>query len=406
MSATLTLRNEETSILARPHVIDGLLVLLLICVTRTSVMPDLNFPAWLVADAVAFTILMRRPDVVMATINRNKLLFTLPLLALLSSVWSLTPFSTAYHALQFVLLIFVAMAFFPGWPLKRLLIIVFFYNFILQFASLYVYLVGGFWPEGFPGAYLHKNLLGMNSTLQIITGGVLFLSGWRRWLSAFSVALAFVLLALSASGTSLVLTAAVIALFPTARILQSGQTATAIALGFGVALLSGLAMALMTNVQVDFINSVLGILGKDSTLTGRSILWDFGMLAIPEAPFLGMGFLAYWDSPVTTASMLQFTMQQDLRMFHNVYLEVAVACGLIGLALFVLTMLQQIIRAALYTTRHWNWIACWPLIFLVWAAMLSMTENPIFGVLPLQFILAAGAVASFADGSRLAKAHD
>lgn len=389
MTATPTLYAEESRVWERQQVIDGFLVLLLICATRTTLTPDFNFPAWLVSDAIAVLILLRRPGDVLATVNKNKLLFSLPLLALISSIWSLTPFSTAYHALQYAMLILAACAFFPGWPLRRLLIIFFVFSFIMQLASIYVYLKGGFWPEGFPGAYLHKNQLGMNSTFQIITGGVLFLSGWRRWFCAFSVSLAFALLLLSASGTSLLLTVAVLVLFFVARILQRGMVVTAVAAGIGAALVSGIALLLMTDVQVSIVNSVLGMLGKDSTLTGRSVLWDFAMLAIPENPLLGLGFLAYWNSPLTTVSMLQFTMEQDLGMFHNVYLEVTVACGFVGLTLLVLTLLQQIMRATIYAVRHRDWVSCWPVIFFVWVSMLSTSEQPIFGVLPLQFVFAA-----------------
>ena len=156
------------------------------------------------------------------------------------------------------------------------------------------------------------------------------------------------------------------------------------------------AFILINGTPITFVETVLNLLGKDATLTGRSVLWDYAMLAIPQNPFFGIGFLAYWDSPMTTAAGLQYEMQQDLRMFHNVYIEITVALGFVGAALFVLTFIQQIFRAIFYFTQRGTYLSAFPFIFLVWVSMLSMSENPIFGVLPMQFILACVAVTSFA----------
>ena len=375
------------------HVI---LVLFLIAITRINFLPDVNFPAWLLADAAAFLYILKNHHAFLATLNRNKLLFTVPVLALMSSFWSFTPLSTAYHALQFVLLILVACAFFPNFGLLNLLKCIFVYNFMVQFGSLYVYVIGGNWPEGFPGAYLHKNLLGMFSTLQIITGFILFLNGWQRLLCLLSMALAVLLLILSSSGTSLVLTVVIWALFPFARTVQKGMSYTMIVTGLCLSLAAMGGLVWISGSQIEVVDSILALLGKDATLTGRSVLWDYAKLAIPQNPVLGMGFLAYWDSPMTTAAGLQYEMQQELRMFHNVYIEITVALGFVGASLFVATFAQQIYRAILFFVGQQNFLSAFPFVFLVWVSMLSMSENPVFGVLPMQFLLATIVVASFA----------
>ena len=373
------------------------LIAFLISITRVNLLPDINFPAWLAADGLAFLIALKRQEEFIKTLDRNKLLLSVPLLSLLSSLWSLTPISTAYHAVQFVFVILVAIALFPKFGLFDLLKCIFLYNFIIQFGSLYVYFSGGYWPEGFPGAYLHKNLLGMFSTLQIITAFVLFVNGWNRILCLLSIVLAVLLLILSASGTSLVLSVAIWALFPFARTIQKGMTKTFMTIGSLGILFSLVGFYLVSGVRIEIVDGILNLLGKDSSLTGRSVLWDYAMLAIPKNQWFGIGFLAYWDSPFTTAAGLQNEMQQDLRMFHNVYIEVAVALGFIGAMLFTLTLVQQILRSILYFIERDDYLSAYPFVFLVWIAALSMTENPIYGVLPMQFILATVVISSFAS---------
>jgi exopolysaccharide production protein ExoQ len=188
------------------------------------------------------------------------------------------------------------------------------------------------------------------------------------------------------------------------RTLQRGMHISFIIGGVLTAIIAavGLSMTLSGHAE-DPVNGILRLLGKDDTLTGRSVLWDFGMQSIEDHPILGIGYLAYWVSPATSSAYLTFVIDQQLEMFHNVFVEVTVALGFVGLFFFVTGLAQLIWRSLVYLVQQGTVMSCWPFLFTVWVTMLSMSENPIFGNTPFQFILTAGAAATFACDPRFTK---
>lgn len=403
LSAYAEVQGRVTRSFRDTWLFDAFWVAFLVGITRINILPDFNTLAWAGADGLAVFAIIRDPEAFLATLNRNKLIVSWPVLSALSYFWSLTPTSSLYHAIQFLMVLFVAFVFFQNLGVLRLVRILFIYNLILQLGSAAM-LTGGIPVPGmFTGLFGHKNLLGMFSTLQIMCGGMLFLAGWQRWLCAASMVLALVLLGLSASGTSILLTAVVIPLFFMARIVQRGMHPAFTLAGLAIALVGALGLLMVASGQTDPVESVFQLLGKDDTLTGRSILWEFGMQSIADHPVLGVGFQAYWASPGSSAAYLVFVIDQELEMFHNVYVEVTVALGFVGLALFVSGMAQQIWRSLVYLIRQGTAISCWPFLFMVWIAMLCTTENPIFGNSHLQFIFAMTAAATYACDPRFAR---
>ena len=104
-------------------------------------------------------------------------------------------------------------------------------------------------------------------------------------------------------------------------------------------------------------------LGKDATLTGRTLLWDKAMELAHDAPILGHGYREFWVGPDLGAKRL-LAMQgvTDGRgfHFHQQYLEVLVDTGLVGLTALVLTL-------AVFTQRIWKSAVVSPSYFSAYA---------------------------------------
>ncbi|MEL6827623.1 MAG: O-antigen ligase family protein [Pseudomonadota bacterium] len=88
-----------------------------------------------------------------------------------------------------------------------------------------------------------------------------------------------------------------------------------------------------------FANQILTSLGKDTTLTGRTDLWEQALLTHQENPWFGVGAAGFWQYDTGAAQ----TLVENLNMkpgtalgFHNSYLEVLVHLGLVGLTIFIL----------------------------------------------------------------------
>src|SRR3546814_12608248 len=82
------------------------------------------------------------------------------------------------------------------------------------------------------------------------------------------------------------------------------------------------------------VDLALAALGKERTLTGRSVLWEFALRMIEVRPWLGNGFDAFWNvGDGSTSSYLQYVIRAEVKNFHNSYLDIAVQLGAFGLAL-------------------------------------------------------------------------
>lgn len=372
-------------------------VVFLMVLTRVTLLPDLNSLAWAAADGMTLYALAKHPTLYAETIRRNALLLSWPAIALLSSVWSLMPELTFYHAIQFALNSFVAFVLMRHAGLGRLVRILFFFNLAMQGMSLILLLIhsGPILDEAgnFKGVYIHKNELGVFSTLQIICGSALFLSGWKKWLSGAGVALALMMLVKSGSGTSTVLSAFILGLYPLFLIMRRGLAPAGITISLAIALTAGVALIILV-MQFDVVNFILFSLGKDPGLTGRDMIWTLGFDAALSRPWLGHGFLAYWASGESTSAYLRYVLKQDLLAFHNVYLETAVAFGFMGPILLVCGLVQQILRGFVYLMRRGDIIAMTPLLFFLWITVLCMSENPIFWNSQLHFLLMCFAAAT------------
>jgi exopolysaccharide production protein ExoQ len=111
-------------------------------------------------------------------------------------------------------------------------------------------------------------------------------------------------------------------------------------------------MALVAPIftEIDF-GKVLNLLGKDTTLTGRTYLWQHAAQYISERPLFGTGFSAFWQIENPRAQELWFASHVPPGAgfnFHNEYLEVLVELGAVGCVLFLAVLFQLTRHAANY----------------------------------------------------------
>ncbi len=200
----------------------------------------------------------------------------------------------------------------------------------------------------FVGAFASKNQLGFYASLGLIFSyaGIAVIQSGLRWLPvAGGTALlsAYSLLA-SQSATSVITTLAILMVVIGLQLLgrftpdmrkllfTSGLVIGAI----GVTLALGMGAA----------DAVLGVFGKDSTLTGRTYLWQQGIEAARQSPILGIGYQGYWVRGFAEAERLWEEFYIDSRggfHFHNTYIETMVETGAIGTVLLCAILLTSFI---------------------------------------------------------------
>jgi exopolysaccharide production protein ExoQ len=93
-------------------------------------------------------------------------------------------------------------------------------------------------------------------------------------------------------------------------------------------------MPLVTFAAI-FPDSLLEMIGKDPTLTGRTDLWDYVLIYIHQRPWLGWGYSAFW-SPSNLASVeISEVLQWHVPQAHNGLLEMLLNAGFVGTAFFI-----------------------------------------------------------------------
>jgi exopolysaccharide production protein ExoQ len=351
---------------------------------------------WLIADLVVVAWFVLFPGQVFAYSRRNKILVCWALLACLSTVWSLNAPSSLYYGLQLFFTILMGFLLCQLQTRTQLIKLLFLALLPTQFLSLYIDMLAPHMAPGFPGggAFTHKNVLGGFMLLQIITSLCLLSQSWRPMLTGGGFLLAVVLLVKSESASSLLIAVLVGGgVLPMALVYRANDNFARACVGIGCVVAAALAVLIMAS-GYDLVQAVLGSVGKDATLTGRTVLWDFGWQAFLEKPWLGYGFRAYWESEKTTVLLLRYVMQQDLEIFHNNFVEVAVAFGISGPILLILGILAAFFRSAMEFLRTRSMSELWSALFVIFVVSLAFAENPLFnnhGFLQVLFVVAMAA---------------
>jgi O-antigen ligase len=148
------------------------------------------------------------------------------------------------------------------------------------------------------------------------------------------------------------------------------------------------------------ITSILGALGKDSTLTGRTLLWHFGLEAFNERPIIGHGYRGYWEGPTPAVLHLKAAIGQDLWHFHNNIVETLVAFGLLGLVVFLCGVLFAISATVRDFANTKSWESLWRLQIIIAVMVSSLAENVLIVNHGFMQVLFVSAVVAAPQASR------
>jgi exopolysaccharide production protein ExoQ len=197
--------------------------------------------------------------------------------------------------------------------------------------------VGGNWT----GPFGQKNFLAVHMFILYATSFALTLDrGSNRWIrmaAAGFVLVSALIIVMTKSATTLIMmagaTGAFLAhayLWEPARRIRHMRT-----LIIMVLLLIALTTVLIVFglFQLDAATALLDALGKDSTLTGRTFIWDWGHRIMNENPWTGVGANGFWRPEIGVANQITtfFYYEHFVKFsFHNSYLENGVQFGYPG----------------------------------------------------------------------------
>ncbi len=152
------------------------------------------------------------------------------------------------------------------------------------------------------------------------------------------VVVASVLIVMANAKTSWILTAVYVILMAAVSYLRRFRRKDATFLA-----LVGFAMLAVFVVAIPFLlSSVLPILGKNESLSGRLPLWGAAVVSIFKRPILGYGFASFWTGLQGESLNIYMSTQFEIYQAQNGLLELGLELGLVGVGLAMLTLLKAL----------------------------------------------------------------
>ena len=234
------------------------------------------------------------------------------------------------------------------------------------------------------GVFGHKNYLGRAMALGALAFLILAFRADRiRWSAVgLAVCVAIGLATRSASGIISMLTP--LAAAATLRIIQRlpAEKRTR------VLVISALLGLVGTGVAVLFADEILGPFGRDSTLTGRTFIWQASWRAILLRPWFGYGYGAVWytDRP-GISRQISHDVEFDPLTAHSGFFDLLLELGALGLLAIALPFALCAARSVAWVLKHDSPLRLWPLAYLVFYTVSNVAEsellrqNSIFWVL-------------------------
>ena len=224
----------------------------------------------------------------------------------------------------------------------------------------------GLMPDGYQGGalrglYVHRNLLSEVLTPAYIAALATAFERPRRLLKRLAlsgVLLGGILLTRSSTAFAAVLAATAVAVlvFAVQRVPRRYRRLPLL----GAAAVVGGGTALVAADP----GNVLALLGRDSTLTGRALIWQVVQGLIAERPISGYGWGATWYPSDRIRETVSTLAKFDVPSAHNGYLDAWLQAGAIGLAAFLLLVLVVLVRGIGLLLRSESPLARWAPVYV------------------------------------------
>ena len=336
----------------------------------------LYYPAY----AAGLTLMAMSPAEMLAMMGRTALVWVLVAFAFVSTLWSIDPAATDRRAVALLFSTICAAAIGANLSWRQLTRMFAFCFALASVASLLCALLlpkFGVMQTDFPGAwsglFIEKNGLGAWAAQTLVACGAAFLLDRpRRWWWAAAAVLGATLLLLSTSKTALVVALIGCLSFAFAWAVRRGAVAAVVTTFVAVVALGAMAFAVAFAPD-----TLLGLLGKDPTLTGRTRIWAAVSRQIALRPRTGFGYGAIWSDQTGWGPVYWVVKQYGARpaYAHNGWLDLWLALGVYAVAIMAVLLVVTWVSAIAATYRRSDAYLALPVISMFTVA--NLTESSI-----------------------------
>jgi exopolysaccharide production protein ExoQ len=327
---------------------------------------------------ITFLLLALRWRTVIDLINRDKYLWILVALPVISLLWSFDSETTLKDSVTLVGSSIFGLYFAIRYNIKQQLqliaiacVVAIFLSTMFVIAIPKYGIMQDLHSGAWRGIHSHKNGLGQMMGLGTLVFIILGIDNKSRsYFSWIGLALSLTLLILSRSTASMTNTLIVIPFFwllPILRLRYSLMIPAIISL-----LTIGLVSSILIN---DNLAILAGSVGKTVTLTGRTDVWQFVWEMIQKQPWLGYGYGGFWNGLDGESAYVWRATQWTPTHPHNGLLQLCLDLGLVGVGLYLIGFWKHVIRIFAYVRSTRDLSGIWPVVFLIYLLLLNLTET-------------------------------
>ncbi len=327
---------------------------------------------------------------VFRTVIKEKLLWAVVGIALVSVLWSDAPVTSLVNSISLLRITLLGVYFAARYSLKeQLQLLVWMFGIAVLLSVVFALALPSYGVMGvasnssvealnhtgaWRGIYIHKNVLGRTMVLSALAF-LLFVSSSRRyrWVGWAGFGLSVGLILLSTSKTALMIFITIVFLFHLYKALRWNYS---LAVPFFITLLlvSGtVALLFLGNAE-----TILGAMGRDITLTGRTELWSAVFDKIWQRPWLGYGYRGFWRGWEGESADVWSVVKWAAPNSHNGLLDLWLDLGLLGLSAFVISFIAVCLRAVIWVRLTKTVEGLWPLAYLTFLFLANITESSLF----------------------------
>ncbi|MEO1799343.1 MAG: O-antigen ligase [Cyanobacteria bacterium J06629_2] len=124
-------------------------------------------------------------------------------------------------------------------------------------------------------------------------------------------------------------------------------------------------------------DSILANFGRDTTLSGRTYIWQYVWDKIQLKPWLGYGMTAFWNGLEGPSGYIQYAMRIAVIYAHNGFLDLWLSIGIVGLGVFLISFFNTTARSLALLRKTNTPEGFWPLLFLTYILLSNLTEGTI-----------------------------
>lgn len=273
--------------------------------------------------------------------NSNYFIWTMILGSFIygSVLWSVNPKYSVYKLLVFTMLALTSLAIAKRFTLRNILNLfcgVFLALAVLGVAAELYYGVFRPWRQDyrFVGTS-HANLLAINGAIICLSSRMYFVKDHSKLIGVLLLTIGSAIIVMTKSRTTL--GAAVVAMLAMQLMTVRGNNRIPLIAAFGFVVgLASIASLFLSQQATGILGNVvsMGRSEEVTSLTGRLPLWEELITWVNKKPFLGYGYLAFWDAKMV--EKLSETFQWVIPHGHNMYLDIMLDIGLIGLVVYLI----------------------------------------------------------------------